>query len=503
MPAKRHCVTEETKRHPNNVEDKLVQKRAKVGTVDPTQDALSLVISALDQAVDVSDTGREMLRRVARGGFGTVADERHAYQAMAARMLWDVLVSVEARLSLEADNIARRVEEEKSTILQRRSELSSARAALTMHTNALDAAMGKFCEHNLAMQAARQRLDVAHETRMRADTERQKLTEMQSTLEAALRDQYTPLAEGVPDTTGKGLNTLLSVLKGTSIENSLIDAFAIAAKIEPSKRGTFDRAAVTQLGHELAKHIAALSSTGVTNADSTQIYIASEVEAEEAFKAAQKQQTESAAALRAAEIELREIDAIERRTVDITNEANNILSGLKSAHATAECKLEEFRRGPFAALEALLARHQAAVQTPSTAPTIPLQTRESQNDADHVDVSNEQVPNSTPVLEELHSLPTIDIAEKASNGNETPALPARGQETISEVLDAAEGWSNNPQTQREIREQTSIIPTDELVETAVDTKVTLETVPVATTATESMQVLPTPVRVSATTETSK
>merc|ERR1712217_821655 len=119
------------------------------------------------------------------------------------------------------------------------------------------------------------------EARMRADTEWQKLAQMQSALEAAQRDQYTPLAQGTSDSTGQCINTFRSVLKGTSIENSLVDAFAIATKIEFSKRGTFDRAAVTQMGHELAQQIATLCATAATSANSLQKHVDSEAEAQE------------------------------------------------------------------------------------------------------------------------------------------------------------------------------------------------------------------------------
>lgn len=345
------------------------QEVKKAKNADSTDERLDAVESGFVNTSVVSETSREMLRRMVRGSLGAPTCEPwHPYQEAVVDMLREVLNEVEADLAKQANAVVADVSEVEQAACA--STQAAAEAEHSACTEAWESAKAQFCEDNLDMQAAWHSFSKAANAKAFGDTESTRAAKLSQALEAAMRDNYPPLLKGTCKGNWKAdsathLAVLAPLICQVPLDDSLARAFPVAASKRAEDRGAFDQAALSQLQAEFVKHVVTLAAQAKKLISGTDDLKAREVSAEAVLDEARARQRRSASSLREAELEYLDAGARVGTAAEREREIANAILGEKAQRVARRRNLEEFQSGPMVALHALCTRRTASPQTSS------------------------------------------------------------------------------------------------------------------------------------------
>uniref|UniRef100_A0A7S2QND2 Uncharacterized protein n=1 Tax=Zooxanthella nutricula TaxID=1333877 RepID=A0A7S2QND2_9DINO len=333
-------------------------KRPRLADVDSEADLLKALLSALDRARDVSSTGREMLKRMARGCLGTPARRRHDTQVQVAAMLREVLEGVAGDLRSAADASKARAADAAAGEVLRREELQTKKEAAATHQRNMKALQADWARDNLALENARNRLDAAKAERERLDGEWLMAGERRTALASGMEAHVEPLLTGIDDDVAREVSAkeVENLAVRAKLERSLLDAFTVAARKHPRLREQFDSLIFGQVRAGFKQHSLELEALANSPPEGAQERAVAIDTAQAGLKAARVQMAVTAKALRAAEFAIWEAEGILDGAGDALEEAAAIVDAAGGATEEDTRSLDDFLGGAMAAFEVLEGR---------------------------------------------------------------------------------------------------------------------------------------------------
>lgn len=309
------------------------------------------VEQAVDKLLDVSDSGRQLLRLLVKTSLRICPEERHRFQTLGAELAKEAFHNSQKTLRVTCQKAAEEAQKCQSTTKDRAQELQDAREAFTRAITAFRSAKDVFLEDNKILQSKRKALDVAEEE---VKIRRSKLAEVvgcKEDLQLVVERHMPAIVEGSSDLLTHAA-AVLPIIGRVKLEDSLKDAAASSVKLTPEKRGPFDKAVLEQLCGALS-----LLLEAIPPADAERLAVKDAEEAQEfasnAFEEARRSQTRSAQCLRLAELDVREAQSAEGLASEHLNDAEQELATSEGQLKAAESVLKGFDDGPMASLKVL------------------------------------------------------------------------------------------------------------------------------------------------------
>ncbi|CAE7308649.1 unnamed protein product [Symbiodinium natans] len=206
---------------------------------------LADVEQAVDQ-LDVSDTGREMLRLLIKGSYGCPVEERHRYQDAAARLVREAFQDGEEGLQARRKGVADKADKCKSDLEERAAKLRSSREDFTAAISVFRKAKEAFLADNRILQQRRVALDQSTQDLQRCQAKLKEAIGCRDQLQQALATLPAILQGTVQD------ESVSALLGQVSLEDSLKSAALSSLKLPAEDRGAFDKAVLEQLRGALA-----------------------------------------------------------------------------------------------------------------------------------------------------------------------------------------------------------------------------------------------------------
>ncbi|CAE7318979.1 unnamed protein product [Symbiodinium pilosum] len=345
---------------------------------------LTEVEQAVDQLLEVSSTGRDMLRLLVKGSYGCPDEERHRYQDAAARLVREAFHDEEELLHKRRQEAGDKADACRSFIEERNGQLRSSREDFTASVSAFREAKEAFLADNQNLQQRRKALDQSEEELCRCHAKLKEVIGCKDQLQEALDTRMPAIVQG--GEVQEHVKAVCALLAEVVLEDSLKTAALSALKLPAEDRGAFDKAVLEQLRGALARLLEAVPSAE----DEKRAVEDAETDKEAAtaaFAEARLQQTRSAHGLRLAELELRHAQGAEGAAMESLQDQEQELKQQELRLKAAEATLHQFRNGPMASLKVL--------EEPEVA-VVPLRTPTKGKQDSHVhDAASAGVP--TPV----------------------------------------------------------------------------------------------------------
>lgn len=343
------------------------QKRAKV---DPIIRKCESVSAAVMEAAELPKTTREMLAGMVMMSLNKPHEDRHEYQSKVVEMVATTLSGMETgmRKSIEeAGILVSNAEVERTT---RSANLANAQAKLEAKKSEVQTLTTSLVEAKSAVKDASQKHTLAVQAQTDCDKELHKVTERKDRLEAALRDDFLPLNNGLiaeKALVKKKVASLVDVAKEHHVDASLMHAIGVSLAKEVGARGDFDK---TSLQHfkedfehrasEMTASIASLVNTSAERATAAK-------EACEALGGARQTQSAKAAAVKQAQDEQKACESDVKAAEKAVQTLEPEIETASGAVSTAELQLETFRQGPLANFVELKNRSAPSPEPPTCA----------------------------------------------------------------------------------------------------------------------------------------
>lgn len=306
---------------------------------------LAEVEQAVDQ-LDVSETGREMLRLLVKSSHGCPVKERHRYQDAAARLVEEAFQDEEEFLQARNREAADKAEKCRSDAQERAGKLRTSKEGFTAAISAFRAAKEAFLADNQVLQQRRRALDQSTQELRQCQAKLREATGCKDQLQQSLA-----ALPGILEGTARD-ETVSALLGEVALEDSLKTAALSSLKLPAEARGSFDKAVLEQLHGALTRLLEALPT-----AEAEQLAVeearVSEEAAASAFAQAREAQRTSAHALRLSELELRWAQGAEGAALECLQEQEQELRQFERELKAANEALNQFRHGPMASLKVL------------------------------------------------------------------------------------------------------------------------------------------------------
>jgi len=290
-------------------------------------------------------------------GDGAASDERHGYQKMIVDAIGEVL---SAEVKKCADKVATGQAEydaasaEKTTsdnaLAEKQGLLDAKKTEITEKKEVLstDKQAHKDAEH--ALKEANHEVEHFDGNMKKKEDDKTKFeTALNETLASLKKGEYaTPKEKKAAE--GKGIETLKSILAVAGADDSLLVCFSVALTKDPEKRGAFDNRVIKEIETRIEKTIAGLASELAQGPSLKDKKIAEAAAALTKKDASVAKQEASAEAVKVAEQEKHDLDAVvktathEMKEKTHTQEAKlKILTKEKSCLEEAEASQEAFK----------------------------------------------------------------------------------------------------------------------------------------------------------------
>ncbi|CAJ1328068.1 unnamed protein product [Effrenium voratum] len=319
--------------------------------VRPSRHAcLANLEEAVDKLLDVSESGRELLRLLVKGSLCSPPQERHKIQVAGAQLAAEAFQSGKEALQFECEEAATEAEKYRDMVQAKAKDLKDTKKEFVAAAAAFRSAKAVFLEDNKSLQIARKTLDQATEELTNHRSALKEVTGSKEELELAVHRHMPAILNGSCELQlhADAVGPLLARIP----EESLKNAAASSLKLEPEKRGAFDNAVLQQLNSTFSKLLEAVPSA---EEEQLEVEEAEKVEATAslAFAEARRQQAQSAHALRLAELDLRQAQGHEGQAAELLKEAEQELACGERQLEAARDSLREFQSGPMASLKVL------------------------------------------------------------------------------------------------------------------------------------------------------
>lgn len=331
----------------------------KLKKTDPVVINLAKVEEALyDSSAEVpgSKLNRKMLIEALPKalGDGAASDERHAYQKIIADAIGQVL-------SAEVKKFTEKVAASQAEYDVASADKTAKDGSLAEKQGKLEAKKTEVQEkkdaHHADKQAqkdAEHALKDAHSEVEHFDGNMKKKEDDKTKYEALLNVTLVGLKKGEYENAkekraaeGKGLESLKSILTGAGADDSLIICFPAALQKEPEKRGEFDKQVIAEVENRIGKMIRGLGGELAQGPSLKEKKIAEEQKAVATKDAAIAKQEASAEALKVAEQEKAELDAVVKSAASEVKDSGKVqetkhkvlskdTDGLENANACLE-----------------------------------------------------------------------------------------------------------------------------------------------------------------------
>mmetsp|Transcript_26042 Transcript_26042/g.72803 ORF Transcript_26042/g.72803 Transcript_26042/m.72803 type:complete len:372 (-) Transcript_26042:130-1245(-) len=333
--------------------DAKVSKKQKVS--GPMLRSVIDAIEASAKRQNIKENARSVLAELAKGGLGTPADDRHAFQNEAVDLVARMLESERVALQKLRDDAEGRVVEADNVINKASSETSTGEAELNLRKTSAKEAKWTLAEQSRALLAAKAALAEAERAQADGMMDLDAKKVRKEWLEAGLSKSFAPLRDGgiEGDTVDEHLRVMLAVAEQLKFEESLASAFKNACKRKGDARSGFDLVALKQFEEQLAEHIATLASAIEAAAPAAAAHQARIDEAKVKWETARDVQLHAAttfreadAAQKAASQALEELGRRAKSAAQFRSQAVTARDGCQSA-------LDHFQSWPWACFETL------------------------------------------------------------------------------------------------------------------------------------------------------
>lgn len=312
---------------------------------------LTDVEQAVDRLLGVSESGRDLLRLLARGSLRTCPQERHRLQILGAELTNEAFRTNQEGLRVDCQKAADQAEKFKCTAKARAEDLRLAKEGFAATVTAFRSAKTSFLEDNKILQVKRKALNGADEELKICQAKLAKVTGCRQELELAVQRHMPAIIQGSSDIQAHAEAVLL-LLARVHLEDSLKNAASSSLKLSPEKRGGFDKAVLEQLCCALSKLL-----QEVPPADDEQLAVqdagSTQRQASEAFIEARQRQLQSAHSLQLAELALRQAQSDEGMAFESLNDVQQELAAAELQLNAARSVLKDFDEGPMTSLKVL------------------------------------------------------------------------------------------------------------------------------------------------------
>jgi len=380
-------------------------KRAKVVApkpVDPVQEKINAVVAAIED-VEYEVAGpfscREMLTAAAPIALKTLQDERHSYQETVFGMFAEVFEAEEMRRQGIVAEEKVKVEAADTEQAMRQAAKDSVEAEVQAKKEEIVAKKEVLSEDNKVVESEEMKLHEACEEKSCAEDENQIHMQDKEKCLQLQKEHFEMLKEGAWETM-RDLRSHVSVLtpffKKLSVDASLVTAMQSALGKKPVDRGSFDNMVVEQIQETLTKHLLSLEE----KLASTEAVVAEKSTTADAIRATleicQDKQTASSEAVRAAEVERKELEvAMKERTRAVKEQEASV------AAVASELSIAEFRFEQVQEVKGFLTFLQERVEVPEAEPVV-------EEECEVVAAEAEQdIPMFEPVIEEVTPVPDV------------------------------------------------------------------------------------------------
>jgi len=271
------------------------------------------------------------------------SDERHPHQTMVVDMVGDVTEEVASRMKTGIDAAAARVEELRASRPELDHQKCEAEAKLVVVLATVDAkkiessdASVQVAEAKALLSEKQQALKAAEGPLKPVRKEKESLETMLSTDFKALRDP----AEWEAGKVKKRCNAIVSLAKKLSFDESLTTSLSGSLSKKPDERTQFDGMVLQQFEVGVSEKVQQLGATLEAGSISIASCVSAVEEAQGEFEKRKEVADSSAAALKAAQSEHREVSANLQIAIDAIG---NYLPEMKQACDLHEAKVEELK----------------------------------------------------------------------------------------------------------------------------------------------------------------
>lgn len=309
----------------------------------PKRSKLEPIVKALEGA-ELPEDCRAMLISMVPGCLETAADERQELQAMAVSMIDDVFQARQTAMEqaiLDAEAKLVDIEAGRGSL---DGNVAKADTELAERVVIVEARKKVLATASQEVVAAKSAAGDAREAQRLSDEEHIKVAGEKSTLEAVLRDHFTPLKEGKWESTcGVHLGALLPVAKRIELDQSLVSAMPSSCSKKPEERGPFDQMVVTQLEELLVQKVAAfVAQLEAAGPQAEERRLTAEAAQKNADEAKERQQQAASEVFSAQASQREQSAALDAAKAAVQN-FEPTLRAATEAIEQAKASLEEFR----------------------------------------------------------------------------------------------------------------------------------------------------------------
>lgn len=309
------------------------------------------VEQAVDKLLDVSESGRQLLRLLVRKSMRICPEERHRFQTLGAELAKEAFHDSQKNLRMTCQKAAEEAEKFQNFTKDRTKELQNATEGFTGAIAAFRSAKTAFLQDNKILQSKRKALDEVEEELHRHRSKLAEVAGCKEELQLAVERHMPAVLQGSSDFLSHA-QAVLQLIGRIKLEDSLKNAASSSLKMAPEKRGPFDKATLEQLSGALSALLEAIPSAEAERL-AVQDAEAARKAASEAFAEARHSQARSAHCLRLAEIEVREAQSAEGLATESLNDAEQELAKSEGQLKAAGSILKAFEEGPMTSLEVL------------------------------------------------------------------------------------------------------------------------------------------------------
>jgi hypothetical protein len=262
------------------------------------------VVNALGQATDIPEECRAMLEASVPGCLGSPVNERHEFQTSMVKMIGETIEGVELRLRQAVDDEAAKVATAEAAKAEAEHAVTDAKVNLEAKATDLAANKTAHDEAAQAVTSAMAGLTEAQAAQKKGDAPLEKARKVKEEFEGALNDHVGYMKEDNGfDAKGAKIHTnqIMRLAKKLGLEDSLLMALPSACTTMPSRRGSFDKMAVSELESSFQAKVAALVEEMSAGAEATASRAAVVTAAEQKVQAAEDVQKHAGAALATAQ----------------------------------------------------------------------------------------------------------------------------------------------------------------------------------------------------------
>ena len=218
-------------------------------------DKVKVVVSALNQALDLPPDVRDLLKEGAKSSLTILSGQRHKINDTINSWVDEALQSVEAGLESKVAGAQKKIDGTEEEKASRERAQNSAEEVFAKLTEVSGDTMTTLDTNTLAHTNSKKALSDAKDAQKKNDANIVKISGLIEGLEATMERKYKALKEG--SVKGKrAIDILMKSLLCVTVDGSLSQAVPTALQRKPSARSSFDAIVLTQFEDAVTQQFA-------------------------------------------------------------------------------------------------------------------------------------------------------------------------------------------------------------------------------------------------------